>query len=185
MSKNSNRRQWLSVVLTTIVATSSIGLLANQPAPTKKQARYEAEFLTGMIDHHAMAVMMAEMCMERAVHEELRQLCEQIKAAQTQEIATMEAWLEEWYGASYQPQMKRGEEKKMAKLALLSGAQFEIEFMEMMIQHHTKAIREAVQCTNRAYHPELKSMCEDIVMAQWLEIELMQQWLCDWYAICE
>ena len=128
MLKNTNRRRWLSVVLTTLVAMSSIAV-ANQPAPTKKQARYEVEFLTGMIDHHAMAVMMAELCMERAVHEELRQLCEQIKAAQSEEIATMQAWREDWYRVSYQPQMKRGEEKKMAKLASLSGAEFEIEFM--------------------------------------------------------
>lgn len=184
MLKNPNRRWWLCVMLTSLVAMSSIAI-ANQPAPTKKQVRYEIEFLTGMIDHHAMAVMMAELCMERAVHEELRQLCEQIKTAQTEEITTMQGWLEEWYGVSYEPQMKQGEEKKMEQLASLSGSDFEIEFMQMMIRHHEKAIREGLRCMNRAYHAELKSLCENIVATQSEEIELMEQWLCEWYGMCE
>ena len=45
---------------------------ASGPAPTKAQARYEIDFLQDMIDHHMMAVMTAELCVEKAVHEELR-----------------------------------------------------------------------------------------------------------------
>lgn len=159
-------------------------LTAGAPAPSKKQARYEVDFLTTMIDHHSMAVMMAEMCIDRAVHPELEQLCGQIKTAQMEEIAMMQSWLHDWYGISYRPQMKRGEQKKMDRLGRLSGAAFEIQFMQMMIKHHEKAVAEGMQCLDRAYHPELIEMCENIVQTQTEEIVQMENWLCEWYDIC-
>ena len=42
------------------------------------------------------------MCLEKAVHPELLEMCGQIRDAQQQEIATMQGWLQEW-GASSSP----------------------------------------------------------------------------------
>ena len=67
----------------------------------------------------------------------------------------------------------------------LSGAEFEIAFMEMMIKHHEAAIREGERCLDRAYHAELRSLCEDIIETQSAEIAQMQTWLCEWYGICK
>mgnify|MGYP006196561693 CR=1 FL=1 len=55
--------------------------------------RFDKEFLTGMIEHHSMAVMMAELCETRAVRPELLDLCAQIKATQMAEIELMQGWL--------------------------------------------------------------------------------------------
>jgi uncharacterized protein (DUF305 family) len=160
--------------------------IASAPAPDRATARYEIDFMQDMIDHHAMAIMMADMCLEKnLVHEELRELCADIKATQTAEMQQMQAWLQEWYGISYAPEMNPGMMKEMEKLAELDGAEFEIEFMEMMIQHHKKAVKEGEQCLKKAYHPELREMCGDIVESQTAEIELMQTWLCEWYDICK
>ena len=159
--------------------------IASGPAPTKAQARYEIDFLQNMIDHHMMAVMMAELCVKKAVHRELRSLCQDIIAAQSAEIGQMQGWLQDWYGISYEPRMTRGMQKEIDRLAALSGAEFEIAFMEMMIEHHSKAIREAERCVERAYHPELKQLCEGIIATQSAEIEQMQEWLCEWYGRCE
>ncbi len=71
------------------------------------------------------------------------------------------------------------------RLASLSGAEFEIAFMEMMIEHHEAAIREAEECLRRAYHRQLRRLCENIIETQSAEIEQMQTWLCQWYGICE
>lgn len=60
---------------------------AAEQAPTKQQDRFEADFLKGMIDHHAMAVEMAMACDDRAVHDDL---CDRIIAAQTAEMETMQ-----------------------------------------------------------------------------------------------
>jgi uncharacterized protein (DUF305 family) len=154
------------------------------PAPDRATARWETRFLQDMIDHHMMAVMTAEVCVEQAVHEELRQLCENIIAAQSAEIREMQRWLRQWYGVRYEPRMTSGMEREVERLASLGGAEFEIAFMEMMIRHHEAAIREAEECLDRAYHTELRQLCENIIATQSAEIEQMQSWLCEWYGEC-
>lgn len=59
--------------------------------------------------------------------------------------------------------MTPGTERQIQKLASLSGAGFEIAFMQMMIGHHEKAEREGEGCAERAYHPELIQLCQNIV----------------------
>lgn len=81
--------------------------------------------------------------------------------------------------------MSRGAMRQMGKLGSLSGADFEIAFMEMMIRHHAKAVDEGEQCLKRAHHEQLRELCENIIAVQTAEIELMQSWLCDWYGICK
>lgn len=158
---------------------------ADEPAPDQSTARYEVDFLIGMIDHHAMAVEMAEICLDKAIHPELEAMCESIKTSQSQQIEQMQTWLQDWYGVSHEPEMTAGDMRQMEKLAALDGAEFEIEFMESMIRHHRKAISEGEQCLRRAYHPELLELCENIIEAQSAEIAQMDQWLCDWYDRCK
>ena len=173
----------LTMALVLLLATTGT-VAAKAPAPDRSAARYEIRFLQGMIDHHMMAVMMGELCLERAVHEELASMCSQIVETQSSEIELMQSWLSSWYGISYEPQMSRQEERHMAEMAQLSGAEFEIHFMEMMIEHHQGAIREASECVERAYHRKLVRLCEQIIAAQAAEIEQMRQWLCEWYGRC-
>ena len=173
--------KYFSTLLASLVLLAT-PIMADAPAPTPATAHYEIKFMTDMIDHHAMAVMMADMCLEKAVHPELRTLCESIKAAQTEEIQTMQSWLRSWYGISYEPEVKMTGEMK--RLMSLSGEVFEIEFMQMMIRHHFKAVVESRTCQKRAYHPELIHLCHNIEMTQTQEIQLMQMWLCSWYGIC-
>lgn len=164
----------------------SIALVVNAggPAPTPKQADYEIDFMVGMIDHHEMAVRMADSCEEKATHAELAALCTDIKLAQQQEISMMQQWLLGWYGIAYSPQMKPGAMRRMEKLEQLSGAEYEIEFLQTMIKHHRMAVREGSVCLENAYHGELESLCTSIIENQLLEIQMMRAWLCDWYGIC-
>ncbi|HEU5103254.1 MAG TPA: DUF305 domain-containing protein [Roseiflexaceae bacterium] len=180
----------MRLLLTLVLALGVFALaappaVASAPAPDKSTANFEIDFMQDMIDHHAMAVEMAELCLQKAVHTELRALCQNIIATQTEEIQIMQSWLADWYGITYEPEMTRGDMRKIEKLASLSGSEFEIAFMEMMIKHHTQAIQEAEKCVDRAYHPELVNLCENIIATQSAEIEQMQTWLCAWYAICK
>lgn len=159
-------------------------VLAEQPALEQSTAQYEIDFLTGMIDHHAMAVETAEMCVEKAIHEELRTLCQEIIEAQTAEIETMQSWLEEWYGVTYEPSMSSGDMQRMERMARMDAEGFEVAFMEMMTRHHRTAIREASGCMERASHEALVELCQRIIETQSEEIRVMQQWLCDWYERC-
>lgn len=176
-----------------LALTVSFGLAATEmatpakadgPAPKRKTAQFEINFLKSMIDHHFMAVMMAETCQEQAIHPELFQLCEQIETTQSEEIAMMQGWLLEWYGIDYEPQMTEEMEQQVAHLASLSGAEYEIAFLHHMIEHHEGAVEESADCIKRAYHEELVELCIAIGATQSEEIELMQDWLCDWYEMC-
>lgn len=154
---------------------------ANGPAPDRATSEYEVRFMEEMIDHHAMAVRMGQMCLAKAVHQELRAMCQDMVTSQQQEIVTMQQWLAAWYGLSnYQPEMSPGHMERMERMTTLSGAEFEIEFMQQMIQHHKLAVVKASQCIARAYHDPLQQMCTGIVTSQLTEIRQMEQWLCNW-----
>jgi uncharacterized protein (DUF305 family) len=174
---------WMAalVVALSVLAGTALPAYATAPAPDQSTATYEIKFMQRMIDHHQMAVMTATMCLEEAVHEELRVTCEQIVATQSQEIETMQMWLQDWYGIPYEPAMSPSGMRTVERLAALEGEEFEIAFMEMMIRHHEGAIKEASKCLQKAYHEELLSMCEAIIDAQQAEIEQMEAWLSEWY----
>jgi uncharacterized protein (DUF305 family) len=174
---------WVAAALVAALAIASPAA-ASAPAPAKATAKFEVDFMTGMIDHHAMAVEMADVCLDNATHAELRAMCEDVIAAQSEEIETMQSWLEDWYSVSYSLEMTRGEMQQMEKLAALSGAEFEIRFMETLVRHHRKAIGMAERCLDRAYHSDLRDLCEGIIATQSAEIAQLESWLCQWYGRC-
>lgn len=57
----------------------------------------------------------------------------------------------------------------------------ELRFLEGMIDHHQMAIDMAMDCLAKASTDEVKTICQNVIDAQTAEIELMQQWLLDWY----
>jgi uncharacterized protein (DUF305 family) len=65
-----------------------------------KQAQdFDRAFLEQMIAHHRMGVMMASHAQWGTVHPELRELEAAMVRVQSQEIAQMERWYQQWYGA--------------------------------------------------------------------------------------
>lgn len=157
---------------------------ATAPAPNRTTALYEVDFMQDMIDHHAMATMMATTCESKAVHTELRELCTDIRLSQQQEISLMQGWLQTWYGVNYQPELKASDMRQMEKMAQLPPAEYEVEFLQTMIKHHRKAVRSASVCLDRAAHAELLTLCGDIIEVQLDEIAMMEVWLCEWYGMC-
>ncbi len=53
----------------------------------------DVDFVRGMIEHHRGAIAMAKVQLEFGKDAQMRKLAEDIIAAQTKEIADMEAWL--------------------------------------------------------------------------------------------
>ena len=68
-----------------------------------RAGRAEVRFLQGMIDHHQMALDMAQHCLERASTPVVVDLCQNVIDAQSAEISKMQGWLLEWYGITYTP----------------------------------------------------------------------------------
>lgn len=168
-----------------VAALWSSTATADAPAPKRGTANFEVRFIERMIDHHAMAVEMSEICLDKAIHDDLRDLCQTIIDTQTSEIELMQSWLGDWYGISHEPEMKPRDERQLEELQSLGGEEFEIAFLEDMIEHHEIAIRRGEQCTVRAFHDELLDLCEGIVDTQSVEVETMEGWLCQWYGICD
>lgn len=154
--------------------------------PTGNSSGFEVMWMTQMIDHHAMAVEMGTACVQpgAAYHPELLELCGDVIATQTAEIASMTSWLADWYGVTYEAgsngMMMLGD----ADLSGLTGDAFEVAFLEEMIPHHQQAVHMSQGCLAHATHPELTDLCASIIEAQSAEIASMQTWRCDWYGDC-
>jgi uncharacterized protein (DUF305 family) len=175
------RRVFLGTCLALCALVSAS--FAAGPAPERDQRRFEINFLESMIDHHFSGVKMAELCAGRTVHAELQAMCDQIKAMQSQEIATMRGWLQSWYGIDHTPQLDQKTQRQLEELSRLSGAEFEKAFMIMMAMHHAGAARDAVECLTEAYHAEMLDMCAMMLAAQGDEIVQLRLWLRQWYGI--
>ena len=67
------------------------------------------------------------------------------------------------------------------QLEMLSGKDFEIDFMSMMIGHHQMALEMAMLVPDRANHQEVKDAAQKIIADQTREIGEMTGWLTQWY----
>jgi uncharacterized protein (DUF305 family) len=59
---------------------------------------FDRAFLTEMIAHHQGAVEMAQLALQKAGHEELKKMAEEIISAQNAEIKQMQDWQAAWFG---------------------------------------------------------------------------------------
>ncbi len=117
----------------------------------------DVHFMSGMIAHHAQAVVMAGWAPTHGASAAVRALCERIVVAQQDEIAFMQRWLGERHepvpdaGAPSHSHPLSGMDHAMlmpgmltaAQLAQLDsarGAEFDRLFLAFMIQHHRGAI---------------------------------------------
>ncbi|MEO6471782.1 MAG: DUF305 domain-containing protein [Aeromicrobium sp.] len=144
----------------------------------------DVTFAQEMIPHHQQAVEMADLADTRATSPEVKALAAKIKDAQGPEIKTMTGWLKSWnkdvptsmsgmdHGSSDMPGMMTADE--MAKLQGTSGADFDRQFLTMMIAHHQGAITMAKTEQNDGKYVPAVSLAEKIQQAQTAEIKTMQ-----------
>ena len=188
-----------------IFALTAGAALADGPAEGRN-GRAELRFLEGMIDHHQMALDMAEDCLTHAGTDEVVSLCTGIIAAQAAEIAQMQQWLRDWYNVDYTPVSmlasfaEAGEAMAgmdhshgghgaaaaefhtdpamtmgmMAGLNRLEGREYEVAWIESMIDHHDAALHMAERMLTRVVHDELRVLAEQIIADQTAEIAQME-----------
>jgi uncharacterized protein (DUF305 family) len=148
----------------------------------------DRHFIEQMIPHHEDAVLMAELALTRADHEELKKLAENIKRDQSREIGEMRSWYKSWYNievpesAVEMGSMNRGMMGDETDLNLLENAKlFDKEFIEQMIPHHQMAIMMASMMLRGTERVEMKKLAQDIIRTQTEEINQMSAWYSDWY----
>lgn len=77
--------------------------------------------------------------------------------------------------------MQHAMEEMMLDFRGKTGEEFEQAFLRGMIVHHIGAIEMAEQLLEETDRPELVNMANDIITVQSEEVEMMKQWLSDWY----
>lgn len=161
-----NFRMRSALAAVALVAATAPGVRAQAPSASQDTThwpghypytRADIDFVTGMIAHHAQAVLMAGWAPERAEDPGVRTLCARIINAQTDEITLMQAWLRERHQAVPEPDpygMKMsmgGAEQEMLMPGMLTRAEldtlkaakgydFDRKFLRYMIGHHQGAV---------------------------------------------
>lgn len=140
-------------------------------------------FLAAMIEHHEGAVDMAEIALERAEQEELRQMAQEVIDAQEAEIDQMRAWLDEWYDGGHDDHGITHEEMgmDMDMDEFREAEPFDLAFIDEMIVHHEGAIDMARVILETTERDELREMAEEIIEVQETEIRQMHEWRAEWF----
>jgi len=61
---------------------------------------FDRAFMESMIAHHQSEVAMAQVAVQQAQHQELRDLAASIIETRDRDMTTMRTWLQDWYGAT-------------------------------------------------------------------------------------
>jgi uncharacterized protein (DUF305 family) len=189
------KKRSVNILLAAISLLAFSFTLADAPVESRA-GRAEVRFLEGMIDHHQMALDMAADCLENTSTEDVQAICEAVIAAQTAEIEQMQGWLADWYNIDYQPMPMAdmgmdmgghagmdmggmdidpaGMMGMMAGLSRAEGVDYDIAWLEAMIDHHDDALHMSERILTRADHADLRTLAENIITAQTAEIEQME-----------
>lgn len=150
-----------------------------------KGKEFEVMFLKDMIHHHQSAVEMAELVASHTKRPELNQLAKNIVTAQKAEIDQMTGWLTSWHGETpgSMAQMPGMDEmmKGMEALKAAKDAEFDKMFINMMSEHHKRALMMAKLVGDRTDRAELKQLANQIIKEQTKEIEQMAGWEKAWF----
>jgi uncharacterized protein (DUF305 family) len=181
------------------VATSSAASASSTrpAAPVRAPNEADVNFVTGMIAHHAQALVMAGWAPSHGASQAVRVLCERIIKEQHDEIALMQTWLRDRNLPV--PDAKPGPMKmkmngmehemlmpgmltdaQMKELDAARGTEFDRLFLKYMIQHHTGAVtmvQELFDTNGAAQEQSVYKLASDVSADQTSEITRMQKML--------
>ena len=157
----------------------------------------DVHFMSGMIGHHAQAIVMAGWAPTHGASFSVRTLCERIINAQHDEILSMQTWLRDRRQPVPEPSpqgmkmMMDGMEHMMLMPGMLTedqmkqldqsqGVEFDRRFLTFMIQHHRGAVsmvRELLASYGAGQDETVFKFASDVSVDQSTEIARMEQML--------
>ncbi len=159
----------------------------------------DVQFMSGMIGHHAQAIVMAKLAPSHGADPALLRLCERIINAQEDEISTMQRWLADRLkpvpdakpmnhqmmdmgGGMTHSMMMPGmlTDAQTAALDSARGPAFDKLFLEGMIQHHkgaTAMVSQLFGTTGAGQDETIFKFASDVNVDQTTEIARMQRML--------
>ena len=170
---------------------------ARQDSIRRPYTAADVHFMSGMIGHHAQALVMAGWAPSHGASQSVRTLCERIINAQTDEITLMQQWLRDRQqpvpkvSAKGMKMVMDGVEhtmlmpgmltdEQMAQLDSARGKEFDKLFLTFMIQHHRGAVQmvhELFDSYGAAQDDLVFKFSSDVQVDQTTEIARMQRML--------
>jgi uncharacterized protein (DUF305 family) len=181
-----------------VAVDHAVGSPATQAEADSGRPGYTAadvHFVTGMIMHHAQAILIAGWAPTHGASESIRVLCERIVVGQRDEIASLQRWLRdrdefvpsgdpqgETMPGMDHPTLMPGmlTPEQLAQLDGASGPEFDRLFLTLMIQHHQGAItmvEQLLSATGAAQDGPVFRFAADIHADQTTEIDRMSRML--------
>jgi uncharacterized protein (DUF305 family) len=173
---------------------SGSGTSGNQSAAVFNDA--DVTFATSMIPHHLQALEMVDLAEGRTLDPAVRELVDQIEAAQAPEVETMSGWLTDWgkpvpsatggghdshdmggtdMGSEDMPGMMTADE--MDGLQDADDDAFQDMWLEMMVSHHEGAITMARTELDDGENEAARKLAQAIIDGQQAEIDEMSKLL--------
>ena len=200
------RTRALGAVALTLALGAGLTACGDDTSDTSSKAEVSATdhndadvtFASDMITHHAQALSMVDLTLERDLDPEVQALAEDIRDAQGPEIETMADWLTTWgedvpdtmrdhanaghdmgdmsdtmddMGHDDMPGMMTAED--IDELENASDAEFQDMWLEMMVEHHEGAIEMAETEQADGQFKDAVDLAGQIIDAQKQEIDTM------------
>ncbi len=169
-----------------LILALAVGCGEDPTAPPERSATEhnaaDVAFASEMLQHHAQALSMVDLTLDRPLDSAVQQLAEDVRAGQGPEIQTFSEWLTDWDEPV--PETMRdhvnaghGDEHVPEELTALSEAtdsEFQGLWLAMMIEHHEGAVEMARAEIDEGRFQQAVELAGDIVETQSAEIEVMQ-----------
>jgi uncharacterized protein (DUF305 family) len=170
---------------------------AQQKSPPLTATAADIHFMTGMISHHAQALVMAGWARSHGASPSVQTLADRITNAQQDEVASMQRWLRDRqqpvpdanpHGMMMDMNGMKHEmlmpgmltESQLKQLDAARGEEFDRLFLTFMIQHHKGAVamvNDLFATYGAAQDVTVFKMASDVSADQTTEIERMQKML--------
>lgn len=159
------------------------------PDTTPSPTEIDRAFIQAMVVHHAAAIAMAKVEVQRGQQAEVKQLAQQIIGEQEGEITRLQQIAQQDFRfrpsttlpATTQQGVLMGEPILMnfpeEIRELNSASDPDVRFLQMMIPHHAMAIVQADTETSYGSNPRLKAISQNIIRSQSREIGTMEDLL--------
>lgn len=164
-------------------------------------------FAQDMAMHHQQAVQIANTAREKTTNPEIKQIAFDIESTQLEQAGRMDGWLMLWgrpeqpsgphmawmsgpegehhHGAGAQPSTGTDDmpgmasEEELGRLRSLSGKEFDVDFLQLMLRHHQAGTPMAQYASVHASVPAVRTLAANIVHSQTTEMDTIRQLLAE------
>ncbi len=145
-------------------------------APSKKQAKFEKDFLMKMMDRHQRGINLAIWIDSQTTETTLKAYLAEFINQEQAEIYQMQNWLVEWCKISYAPKNRPVDDEDLEDLL---DAEDEVEFMlealGMIKGYYKNEIAQMKDVSKKAFHQELNDFAARNVQMDRQEVAMLSE----------